>query len=121
MNERRICGNRSTERCGHAALHDGHAGSEGNQNMGIVAWIVLGAIAGFLANSIAGGHDGLVRTVLLGMVGCLLGGFAATRIFHRRSVNGINLESIAMAIAGAVVVMLAWRAITPRRGRWLGF
>ena len=62
--------------------------------MGIVAWIVVGAIAGFLANMIAGGREGVIGTVILGIVGGLVGGFAATQILHVGSVNGLNLESV---------------------------
>ncbi len=84
--------------------------------MGIVAWIVLGAIAGFVANMIAGGREGLIGTILLGIVGALVGGFAASEIFHRGSVNGLNLESVLIAAAGAIVVLVAWRLIlAPRR------
>jgi uncharacterized membrane protein YeaQ/YmgE (transglycosylase-associated protein family) len=82
--------------------------------MGIVAWIVVGAIAGFVANMIAGGREGVIGTIVLGIVGGLVGGFAATEIFHRGSVNGINLESVLIAIAGAVVVLVAWHLLTSR-------
>lgn len=83
--------------------------------MGILAWIVLGAIAGFIANLLVGGGEGVIKTVLLGIVGGLLGGFIATAIFHAGTMNALNLESILIAIAGAVVVLVVWRAITPRR------
>ena len=83
--------------------------------MGILAWIVLGAIAGFVANLLVGGGEGVIKTVLLGIVGGLLGGFIATTIFHAGTMNALNLESILIAIAGAVVVLVVWRAITPRR------
>ena len=83
--------------------------------MGILAWIVLGAIAGFVANLLVGGGEGVIKTVLLGIVGGLLGGFIATSIFHAGTMNALNLESILIAIAGAVVVLVVWRAITPRR------
>ncbi len=82
--------------------------------MGIVAWIVVGAIAGYVANMIAGGREGLIGTVLLGIVGGLVGGFAASELFHRGSVNGVNIESILIAIAGAVVVLFAWRMLASR-------
>jgi uncharacterized membrane protein YeaQ/YmgE (transglycosylase-associated protein family) len=85
--------------------------------LGIVAWIVVGAIAGYLARLIAGGREGLIQTIILGIVGGLVGGFAATEIFHRGSVNGVNVESIAIAFAGAVVVLLVWRLLSPRRAR----
>jgi uncharacterized membrane protein YeaQ/YmgE (transglycosylase-associated protein family) len=82
--------------------------------MGIIAWIVVGAIAGFVASRIAGGHQGVIGTIVLGVVGGLVGGFAATEIFHRGSVNGVNLESILIAIAGAVVVLVVWHVLNAR-------
>jgi len=89
--------------------------------LGIVAWIVVGAIAGFVANRIVGGHEGVIMTVILGIVGGLLGGFVASSVFGRGSVNGVNVESIAIAIAGAVVVLFVWRRLVPRRSRLLRF
>ena len=83
--------------------------------MGIVAWVVLGAIAGYVANMIVGGRGGLIGTVILGIVGALVGGFAASELFGRGSVNGLNVESVLIAIAGAVVVLAAWRVVGPRR------
>lgn len=85
--------------------------------MGIVAWVVLGAIAGYVANMIAGGREGLTGTVIVGVVGGLVGGFAASELFHRGSVNGLNLESAVIAIAGVVVVLVIWRLVgSPRTG-----
>jgi uncharacterized membrane protein YeaQ/YmgE (transglycosylase-associated protein family) len=61
--------------------------------MGFLAWIIVGAIAGFLANQIMGTREGLLMTVVLGIVGGLIGGFIATSVLKMGSVNGINLES----------------------------
>jgi uncharacterized membrane protein YeaQ/YmgE (transglycosylase-associated protein family) len=83
--------------------------------VGIIAWIVVGAVAGFLANLIVGGGEGIVRTVILGIAGGLLGGFVATSILHHGSVNGFNVESLLIATAGAVVVLIVWHALRPRR------
>ena len=82
--------------------------------MGLVAWIVVGAIAGFVATLLAGGREGVIGTIVLGIVGGLVGGFAATEIFHRGSVNGVNLESVLIATTGAIVVLVAWRLLTSR-------
>ena len=83
--------------------------------MGLVAWVVLGAIAGYVANMIVGGREGLIGTVILGVVGGLLGGFAASELLHRGSVNGLNVESVFIAIAGAVVVLFGWSLLGSRR------
>ncbi len=84
--------------------------------MGIFAWIVVGAIAGFVATLIAGGHEGIVGTVVLGILGGLLGGWVATSVLKLSGggVNGINLESVVIAIAGALALIVVWRALTSR-------
>lgn len=74
--------------------------------MGYLAWIVVGAVAGFLASEIMGSRDGLIMMVVLGIVGGLLGGFVASTVFNIGSVDGINVESILIATLGAMVVLL---------------
>jgi len=87
--------------------------------MGFLAWIVVGAIAGFLANQIMGSGDGLLRMVVLGVVGGLLGGFVATTVLKVGSVDGINVESIVIATLGAIaIVFLANFATGSRRLRF---
>jgi uncharacterized membrane protein YeaQ/YmgE (transglycosylase-associated protein family) len=73
--------------------------------MGIIAWIVVGAIAGFLANMVMGSKQGLIMMVVLGIVGGLVGGFIATNLLKMGSVDGINIESIAIATLGAILVV----------------
>ncbi|MDQ2965855.1 MAG: GlsB/YeaQ/YmgE family stress response membrane protein [Chloroflexota bacterium] len=86
--------------------------------MGFIAWIVVGAIAGFLANQVMGSREGLLMMVVLGIVGGLLGGFVATTILKAGSVNGINVESVVIATLGAIaVVFLASFATGSRRLR----
>jgi uncharacterized membrane protein YeaQ/YmgE (transglycosylase-associated protein family) len=84
--------------------------------MGFVAWIVVGAIAGFLANQVMGSRDGLVMMVVLGIVGGLIGGFVATSILKMGSVDGINLESIVIATLGAIGVIFVARALNRSGG-----
>jgi uncharacterized membrane protein YeaQ/YmgE (transglycosylase-associated protein family) len=74
--------------------------------MGLIAWIVVGAIAGFLANQIMGSREGLLMMVVLGIVGGLVGGFIASAVFNRGAVDGINLESIVIATLGAILVVV---------------
>jgi uncharacterized membrane protein YeaQ/YmgE (transglycosylase-associated protein family) len=84
--------------------------------MGFIAWIVVGAIAGFLANQVMGSREGLVMMVVLGIVGGLVGGFIASEVFHVGSVNGINLESIVIATLGAILVVFVVNALRGGRG-----
>ena len=72
--------------------------------MGFLAWIVVGAIAGFLANQIMSSSKGLFMMVVLGIVGGLVGGFVATSVLKVGTVNGINLESIFIATLGAIAI-----------------
>ena len=61
--------------------------------MGIIAWIILGAIAGFIANLIAGGGEGVILTILiLGIVGAIVGGFIAGSVLGIADVTGLKLE-----------------------------
>lgn len=83
--------------------------------MGIISWIVLGAIAGFLANMIVGGREGVIGTIILGIIGAVVGGYLASAIFHKGDVTGVNVESIVISVVGAIVVLFAWRALTRNR------
>ncbi len=84
--------------------------------MGFIAWIVVGAIAGFLANMVMGSREGLLMMVVLGIVGGLVGGFVATSVLKVGSVNGINVESIAIATLGAIAVVFLVKLATGSRG-----
>jgi uncharacterized membrane protein YeaQ/YmgE (transglycosylase-associated protein family) len=88
--------------------------------MGIIAWIVLGLGAGLLANMLIPGKrsQGLIVTCLIGIAGALLGGWAATRLFHlhHHALQGFfNASTWITAIAGAAVLLLAYHLVT--RGR----
>ena len=83
--------------------------------MGFIAWIVVGAIAGFLASQVMGSREGLVMMVVLGIVGGLVGGFVAATVLKIGSVNGINVESIVIATLGAIAVVFVARFFTGSR------
>ena len=84
--------------------------------MGFIAWIVVGAIAGFLASKVMGSNEGLLMMVVLGIVGGLVGGFVATNVFKMGSVNGINVETIFIATLGAILVIFLARLVTRSGG-----
>lgn len=84
--------------------------------MSWIAWIAVGAIAGFLASKIVGSREGLVMMIVLGIVGGLVGGFVAANVLHIGSVDGFNVESILIATLGAVGVLLVMHLATGRRG-----
>jgi uncharacterized membrane protein YeaQ/YmgE (transglycosylase-associated protein family) len=85
------------------------------RQMSILAWIVLGLIAGFIASKLVNKSGGsLVLDLLLGVVGAFVGGFLFTR-FGAAGVTGLNLYSILVAVIGAVVVLFIYHAIAGRR------
>jgi uncharacterized membrane protein YeaQ/YmgE (transglycosylase-associated protein family) len=83
----------------------GRTTPEGEAQMGLIAWIIVGAIAGFIANQIMSTGQSLLMTVVLGIVGGLVGGFIASAM-NLGSVTGINIESILIATIGAVLVLV---------------
>ena len=85
--------------------------------MGIISWIVLGAIAGFLANMLIGGGEGVIGTIILGIVGAVVGGYVASAIFHKGDVTGVNVESIVISVLGAILVLVVWRMVQGNRKR----
>jgi len=84
--------------------------------MGIISWIVVGAIAGWIANLIMGGREGVIATIILGIIGAVVGGYLAGTVLKVADVTGINIESIVVAVIGAVIVVAVYRAVTRRRG-----
>ena len=85
--------------------------------MGWLAWIVVGAIAGWLAGHLVKGQGfGCFGDIIVGVAGGLLGGFLAAQFFNMPdAVNGFNLTSIVVAFLGAVIVVVVIRLL--RGGR----
>jgi uncharacterized membrane protein YeaQ/YmgE (transglycosylase-associated protein family) len=83
--------------------------------VGIIAWIVLGAIAGWITNLLMGGKEGVIATIILGIVGAVVGGFLAGTVLKVADVTGVNVESIVVAVIGAVIVVAVYRMFTGRR------
>jgi uncharacterized membrane protein YeaQ/YmgE (transglycosylase-associated protein family) len=87
--------------------------------MGIIAWIVLGLISGLIANMLIPGRrsQGLILTCVIGVVGALLGGWLATKLFHIHSLQGFfHLSTWLTAIVGAAILLLVYHLITARSG-----
>jgi uncharacterized membrane protein YeaQ/YmgE (transglycosylase-associated protein family) len=81
--------------------------------MSIIAWLVVGFLAGWIANMImSSGAGGLLADILVGIVGALAGGFIMGVVTGRDYLTGINIESILVSIVGAIVVIAAYRALT---------
>jgi len=83
--------------------------------MSILAWIVLGLVAGFIASLLVNRRGGsLVLDLLLGVVGAFAGGFIANRLGYG-GVSGLNLYSIVVATIGAVIVLFIYHLVEGRR------
>jgi uncharacterized membrane protein YeaQ/YmgE (transglycosylase-associated protein family) len=85
--------------------------------MGILSWIVVGLIAGWLAEQIIRRPRlGIIGATILGIVGGLLGGFlASTFLKVPDPISGINITTILVAFLGAVVLLVVFRAASRRR------
>ena len=83
--------------------------------MGILAWIVIGLIAGALAKLIMPGDDpgGIIVTILIGIVGAFVGGFVVN-LFGGAGVSGFNIWSILVATLGAIILLAIYRLVAPR-------
>ena len=85
--------------------------------MGILAWILLGLVAGALAKFIMPGRQGggIILTIVLGVVGALVGGFLGTSVLGFGDISGFDLRSIAIAVGGALLVLFVYGLVA--RGR----
>jgi uncharacterized membrane protein YeaQ/YmgE (transglycosylase-associated protein family) len=83
--------------------------------MGIISWIILGLIAGFIGSKIVDKQgQGFWLNIALGIVGALIGGFLFN-LFGAGGVTGLNLYSLLVATIGAIVVLLIYNAVAGRR------
>ncbi len=85
--------------------------------MGILSWIVVGLLAGWLAGLVVkGGGYGCIGDIVVGVIGGVLGGWIASHFFHMGDpMSGINLPSIGVAFVGAVIFVVILRLISGRR------
>ncbi|HET6629477.1 MAG TPA: GlsB/YeaQ/YmgE family stress response membrane protein [Woeseiaceae bacterium] len=86
--------------------------------MGLITWIILGAIAGVIAKWIMPGDDpgGFIVTILLGIAGALIGGFIASAI-GLGGMEGLTIGSIIIAILGAILLLFLYRLVTGNRNK----
>jgi uncharacterized membrane protein YeaQ/YmgE (transglycosylase-associated protein family) len=84
--------------------------------MSILAWVVLGLIAGFIASKLVNrSGEGVIVDILLGIGGALVGGWLF-HVFGMHGVTGLNLYSMLVAIVGAAVVLIVYHALVGRSG-----
>ena len=83
--------------------------------MSIIAWLVLGLIAGFIASKIVNkSGEGILLDIVLGIVGAIVGGFLFSLV-GAAPVTGLNIYSMFVAVVGAIVVLVVYHAIVGRR------
>jgi uncharacterized membrane protein YeaQ/YmgE (transglycosylase-associated protein family) len=86
--------------------------------MGVLAWIVLGIVVGAIAERFVNGRKshGIIVTCVIGVAGALLGGWAASKLFHVHSLQGFfNLSTWITALVGATVLLGAAHMVEGRR------
>ena len=84
--------------------------------MSIIAWLVVGAVAGYLAGYLVKGDEslGVIGHVVLGIIGALIGGFVVGLLTNTDYTTGINIPTIIVATIGAIIAVVGYNAI---RGR----
>lgn len=89
--------------------------------MSFVAWIILGLISGFIASKIVNNRgEGIAGDILLGIIGAVVGGWLfmtfgrAARVHPVPGISGLNIESVVVAVVGAVVVLVLYHAVRRR-------
>jgi uncharacterized membrane protein YeaQ/YmgE (transglycosylase-associated protein family) len=82
--------------------------------MGIIAWLVLGLIAGFIASKVINkSGEGLIMDIVLGIVGAVVGGWVFTKLGYA-GVTGFNIYSMLVAVVGAIIVLLIYHMVVRR-------
>ena len=90
--------------------------------MGLLTWILVGLVAGFAAQFLLGGGPGglglrgIVITIVLGVVGAIVGGFISIKLGYG-DVTGFDLRSLVIATLGAILVVFVWRQLSGGSGR----
>ena len=85
--------------------------------MSILAWIVLGLIAGFIGSKLVNKTgEGVILDIVLGIVGAVVGGWVFS-MFGAHNVTGVNLYSLIVAVIGAVLVLVVYHAVRGGRAR----
>ena len=85
--------------------------------MSLLAWIVLGLIAGLAAKALVPGRDpgGCIVTMLVGIAGALIGGWLSTLLGFGGLAGGLDLRNLVIAVLGAIVLLVVWRLLFGRR------
>jgi uncharacterized membrane protein YeaQ/YmgE (transglycosylase-associated protein family) len=84
-------------------------------DMGVISWIILGLIAGWIGSKIVNkSGSGMVMDIALGVVGAIVGGLIFSGVFGMEGVSGLNIWSLIVAVVGAVVVLWIYHMVVAR-------
>ncbi len=82
--------------------------------MSIIGWIIIGALAGWIASMLTGHGEGLIGDIIIGILGALVGGFLYGVLAHREFVAHFNLGTLLVAVVGAALLQLVFAALRAR-------
>jgi uncharacterized membrane protein YeaQ/YmgE (transglycosylase-associated protein family) len=84
-------------------------------DMGVISWIILGLIAGWIGSKIVNKTgSGMVMDIALGVVGAIVGGLIFSGIFGMEGVSGLNIWSLIVAVVGSVIVLWIYHMVVAR-------
>ena len=84
--------------------------------MGIISWLILGLIAGYIGSRIVNSSgQGFWLDIALGIVGAIVGGFLFSAVLSSEGITGLNIWSLIVAVVGSIVVLLIYHAVAGRR------
>jgi uncharacterized membrane protein YeaQ/YmgE (transglycosylase-associated protein family) len=88
--------------------------------MSIIAWIVVGLIAGAIAKMLMPGDDpgGIIITILLGIAGAVVGGFVAVALNISNGVDDFDIGTIVLAVLGSMLLLFGYRMVVGERSRF---
>ncbi len=88
-----------------------------NPSYGIILWIVIGALAGWIGSKIMGtdAKQGAIANIVVGIVGAIIGGFVTRGLFHDDTSNNGFIASFLVALLGSVILLAIWKAVMGRR------
>jgi len=92
-------------------------GRKGERQMSIIAWIVVGLVAGAIAKMLMPGDDpgGIIVTILLGIAGAVVGGFVAVALNISNGVDDFDIGTIILAVLGSMLLLFGYRMVTGQR------
>jgi len=82
--------------------------------MSIIAWLIVGAIAGWLADMVMKTRGGMLMNIVMGIIGAIVGGFLAGMLFGGDWTTGLNITTILVAFIGAIIAIALVRALPGR-------